>query len=100
MFTEPEFQGNLTLIGEIEDGYCLGDLGQGYQSYRNNTNFEGYLYAEPDCKGQARPVTHGSFSPDIGFSAHSWKQACVSCRGPLGNALNSARRLPADLLQR
>jgi hypothetical protein len=50
------------------------------RSYDNNSNIEGYFYSGSVCTGSVRAARVRTENPDIGFSAGSFRQACVSCR--------------------
>jgi hypothetical protein len=62
-------------------GGCTTFRNVGYRrSNINDSNFEGYFYSNDNCTGSTKPVTYYSRSPNIGFAAGSFLQACVSCR--------------------
>ncbi|GAA5163389.1 hypothetical protein GCM10023321_50190 [Pseudonocardia eucalypti] len=91
LFTGRSYDGNLSLIGDLGDGTCADHLDEGYQSYRNGTEFEGYLFEGDDCDGRSYPATSNTESPDIGFVAHSFKQTRVT---GLPNILGGTGPLP------
>lgn len=73
---------NVSILGtDLPDGYCLDRERPQWRSYKNHSSAEGYFYEGDNCDGRSLPVTHHSENPDIGFDAHSFKYACVSC-GP------------------
>lgn len=52
---------------------------EGIRSYAFYGGQEGYFYRTRDCTGDARAVLMNTESPDLGFTAYSFKSACVSC---------------------
>ncbi|MBB6377736.1 hypothetical protein BKA01_004996 [Pseudonocardia eucalypti] len=80
LFDEPDYGGAIMEIKDIGNNQCL-NLDSGKQSFQAGSQREGYLYEQGNCAGSAiTAVTHGQKNPDIGGVAHSFKQACVSCR--------------------
>jgi hypothetical protein len=73
------FTGTRIGMPDYGNGTCLVIPTHPARSYVNYGNVEGYFYANSDCTGRSRAVTHDSQNPNIGFAAWSFRYACVSC---------------------
>ena len=62
----------------IPSGYCHYWTRGSVRSYAHYGRQEGYFYSGQHCSGRAKATVSGS-AGNVGFSAHSFKGACVSC---------------------
>ncbi|MED7930438.1 peptidase inhibitor family I36 protein [Nonomuraea sp. LP-02] len=78
IYKKANYEGWPFQITRSPSGTCE-TLGNPFLSFINNSTIEGYFYSSTSCSGSARAVQSGGRG-NIGFSARSFKHACVSCR--------------------
>jgi hypothetical protein len=77
VWASANYTGDKHGIPDRGTGICW--VGIPTRSFINNSNVEGYFYANGNCSGRARAVTGHTRSADIGYTAQSFLTACVSC---------------------